>query len=304
MITIHSIECMLSGDHQMTRLFPVPYSKSALDQSIRVVNAFRSGIDRKVPSPILRRAAAMKSLSMDAGSYGSYSNLFPSSTSTTGFGRGAITTTVTKPIHPQHQHQHHYHNQQQQQQQHPSSAAATSTNDVKPRLPKSGESTDLDGLQDDQIEALLRSETEQALEGDMMDDFDDKTDNSLATIVYTNKTQNDNIIINGNAGNQSQSQSQQVSNKNIHQISNDASNDDSHDSSFASPLSSQSHTQSIQTSKPISASTNSATAAALATDTSATSTTTKLSSSSSSSSPPPPQPTTTTPTSSSLETPV
>ncbi|XP_075587322.1 plasma membrane calcium-transporting ATPase 3 isoform X2 [Dermatophagoides farinae] len=295
---------MLSGDHQMTRLFPVPYSKSALDQSIRVVNAFRSGIDRKVPSPILRRAAAMKSLSMDAGSYGSYSNLFPSSTSTTGFGRGAITTTVTKPIHPQHQHQHHYHNQQQQQQQHPSSAAATSTNDVKPRLPKSGESTDLDGLQDDQIEALLRSETEQALEGDMMDDFDDKTDNSLATIVYTNKTQNDNIIINGNAGNQSQSQSQQVSNKNIHQISNDASNDDSHDSSFASPLSSQSHTQSIQTSKPISASTNSATAAALATDTSATSTTTKLSSSSSSSSPPPPQPTTTTPTSSSLETPV
>ena len=69
-----------------------------------MVNAFRSGIDRKVPSPILRRAAAMKSLSMDAGSYGSYSNLFPSSTSATGFGRGNITTTtVTKPIHQQQQ---------------------------------------------------------------------------------------------------------------------------------------------------------------------------------------------------------
>ncbi|KPM11883.1 hypothetical protein QR98_0104610 [Sarcoptes scabiei] len=44
------------------------------------------------------------------------------------------------------------------------------------RFTKSRKTTDLDGLQDDQIEKLLRSETQEVLDEDMMDDFDVKSD--------------------------------------------------------------------------------------------------------------------------------
>ncbi|RWS28782.1 plasma membrane calcium-transporting ATPase 3-like protein [Leptotrombidium deliense] len=57
------------GGQLQDRLIPVPYSKSATDQAIRVVNAFRSGIDSRNPPPpnVLRRMAAMKSQSLDSG---------------------------------------------------------------------------------------------------------------------------------------------------------------------------------------------------------------------------------------------
>ncbi|RWS14796.1 plasma membrane calcium-transporting ATPase 1-like isoform X1 [Dinothrombium tinctorium] len=56
------------GGQLQDRLIPVPYSKSATDQAIRVVNAFRSGIDsRNAPPSVLRRAQAMKSQSLDSG---------------------------------------------------------------------------------------------------------------------------------------------------------------------------------------------------------------------------------------------
>ncbi|KAF7495278.1 hypothetical protein SSS_09704 [Sarcoptes scabiei] len=225
---------MLSGDHQMTRLFPVPYSKSALDQSIRVVNAFRSGIDRqKVPSPILRRAVAMKSQSMDS----SYSNLFHSSGSSSGRGsifanfpyRSASSSTAASAIainpnvptslmtaatssgklpiklfQPHHHHHHHHHFSHHQSplitrpdpkqsisanEEFANITSSTSNNKNndddenketanmrRSRFTKSRKTTDLDGLQDDQIEKLLRSETQEVLDEDMMDDFDVKSD--------------------------------------------------------------------------------------------------------------------------------
>lgn len=51
---------MIGGELQ-DRLIPVPYSKSATDQAIRVVNAFRSGVDPRnnpAQTAFLKRASA------------------------------------------------------------------------------------------------------------------------------------------------------------------------------------------------------------------------------------------------------
>lgn len=163
-----------------------------------MVNAFRSGIDRqKVPSPLLRRAAAMKSQSMDAGGsssgYDSYSNLFHFGG---GFGRGSSVgstlqvnpkTSGSQPkptgiIQPFVQSTFKQSSSYQSSTINDNYAmpgpSGLSTFPKRAKMAQS-DSTDLDGLQDDQIEALLRSETE-----DLMEDFDDRTENSVNTVIY------------------------------------------------------------------------------------------------------------------------
>ena len=67
-------------------------------------------------------------------------------------------------------HQHHHHH---------IPTAGSAANTALYHKAMSTDSNDLDGLQDDQIEALLRSETEDALLEEVMSEFDEKS-NSIA----------------------------------------------------------------------------------------------------------------------------
>lgn len=172
-----------------------------------MVNAFRSGIDRTHPPPpaLLRRVAAMKSASMDASGSGSasiytdsYTNLpnqFPSTSSSIGERAlsgdlGSINRTQplssstniidNKPIRSPPSIYHHQQHEPLQQQQHRNPQLG------KPSMSIGGRSfstdTDLDGLRNDKIESLLRSETTEVLEEEI-DDYFPNTE-SLSTNDY------------------------------------------------------------------------------------------------------------------------
>lgn len=165
-------------------------SKTCKLLQIRVVNAFRSGIDRSAPPPaLLRRAAAMKSASLDANasiasmygdSHPNLANLFPSSSSSTGLGGSrsgilGLGSSGSGPLSglrnaqqptshlggrgapPAAHHLAHH-------------STASSSAAVGPGGRSYSTDTELDGLRNDQIEALLRSETTEVLEEEI-DEF-------------------------------------------------------------------------------------------------------------------------------------
>ncbi|KAK4337199.1 hypothetical protein RND71_043298 [Anisodus tanguticus] len=59
------LQTQVIGGAMQDRLIPVPYSKNSTDQAIRVINAFRSGLESPKAHILLRRAAAMKCASLD-----------------------------------------------------------------------------------------------------------------------------------------------------------------------------------------------------------------------------------------------
>lgn len=200
------------------------------NSKIRVVNAFRSGIDRQRPAPqaLLRRANQIKSQSLDAsGSHSNLSNIPASSASSSGFGRnqgqnigvsgsiyhagsGATVTTTSSSSSVRQNQPAHQPAQQSTLATNSSNSPASylMSHNVYPRQQPgslnaynagnggSGSATSsggsggsankmphrdhtIDALQDDQIEALLRSETSEALEEEL-DDFDTNTESLVA----------------------------------------------------------------------------------------------------------------------------
>lgn len=151
-----------------------------------------------------------------AGSRSSLSNLFP--TSSSGFPDGRVVSTQhnskttlahtnVRQLHASQQsaaaHNLVPQTQTQYIQSHsaPSAAVTTPAYAHVPTPPHTSQSLsashrphngkvtqlshdgDLDALQDDQIEALLRSETAEALEEEEMDDYDDTASNSINTVI-------------------------------------------------------------------------------------------------------------------------
>ncbi|XP_076344355.1 plasma membrane calcium-transporting ATPase 2-like isoform X3 [Tachypleus tridentatus] len=60
------LQTQVIGGELQDRLIPVPYSKNPTDQAIRVVNAFRSGIDARNNSAVLKRLAEKRSSSISS----------------------------------------------------------------------------------------------------------------------------------------------------------------------------------------------------------------------------------------------
>ncbi|MPC18040.1 hypothetical protein E2C01_010912 [Portunus trituberculatus] len=76
----HGVDDRVIGGTLQERLIPVPYSKTSTDQAIRVVNAFRQGLDARPSNPNL--AAVLKKQSslnkrLSQGSSLEYADLCP-----------------------------------------------------------------------------------------------------------------------------------------------------------------------------------------------------------------------------------